>query len=341
MLVGNNWIILGRCPDEFGTTETDLTFLLKRAILCHLSASPDCPAGIIRQAGITVNLEWMERPLARDRTALIAYLIIVALLALLSYPAWVWLVRSWTTNPYYSHGFLIPPIVALLSWRQWRHLVAEPRQGNTLLGIAATVISLVTIVWAMRWQNYFVAALALVFLIIGILLYLEGWQRLRHWLFPLLFLAFMVPLPFVDLASPWLESFTAQAATTLAQLIGIPAAHSGGEIVLPNTTIVVGAPCSGLRSLVTMVTVGVGWVYLVEGKLAAKGLMLASVIPLVIVSNILRIAILLAVAVLFGEEPALTYYHDWSSPILFLMALALLLGLGKALGCSRIRDDIF
>jgi exosortase len=245
------------------------------------------------------------------------------------------------TNPYYSHGFLIPPIVALLAWRQWRHLAAEPRQGNTWLGIAATAASLTTIVWALRWQNHFVAALALSLLLIGILLYLEGWQRLRHWLFPLLFLAFMVPLPFVDLASPWLESFTAQAATTLAQLAGIPAAHSGGEIALPNTTIVVGAPCSGLRSLVTMVTVGVGWVYLVEGKLAAKSLMLAAVIPLVMISNVLRIAILLAVAVLFGEEPALTYYHDWSSPILFLMALALLLVLGKILGCSQIRDDIF
>ncbi|MGD8737788.1 MAG: archaeosortase/exosortase family protein, partial [Anaerolineae bacterium] len=73
----------------------------------------------------------------------------------------------------------------------------------------------------------------------------------------------------------------------------------------------------------------------------AKAALLLAIVPLVALSNVLRIAILLVVAVVFGQEVALSYYHDWSSPILFLMALGLLLVLGKVLGCSRIRDDIF
>jgi exosortase/archaeosortase family protein len=90
-----------------------------------------------------------------------------------------------------------------------------------------------------------------------------------------------------------------------------------------------------------MVTIGVGWVYLVEGRPIAKGLMLVAILPLVAFSNVLRIAILLGVADTVGEEAALSYYHDWSSPVLFLVALALLLLLGSLLRCSRIRDDIF
>ncbi len=271
----------------------------------------------------------------------VSYPLIAGLLLLLAYPALVWLVRSWSSNPYYSHGFLVPPIAAFLAWRQWQHLKAEPRGGQMWPGLALAVASLAGIVWAMRWQNYFVASLILVALLVGILLYLEGWPRLRHWLFPLLFLAFMVPLPFIDLASPWLEAFTANSATSLVRLAGIEAVQQGGEIALPGTTVVVGAPCSGLRSLVAMVTVAVGWIYVVEGRLWAKGLMVAAVVPLVALSNVLRIAVLLAVAQFFGEEAALTYYHDWSSPILFLMALGLLLVLGKVLGCSRVRKDIF
>jgi exosortase len=271
----------------------------------------------------------------------VAYVIIAGALLLLFYPALIWLVRSWLSNPYYTHGFLIPPIAALLAWRQWRHLRAAPRRGETWPGLLVTVAGLATVVWAMRWQSYFVAALALVALLVGILLYLEGWPRLRYWFFPLLFLAFMVPLPFVDLASPWLESFTAESATAMARLFGISAAHQGGEIALANTTITVGAPCSGLRSLVAMITVSVGWVYLVQGRPAAKALMLVAVVPLVIFSNVLRITILLVVADLFGEEIALSYYHDWSSPLLFMMALGLLLVLGKMLGCSQIREDMF
>jgi exosortase len=279
--------------------------------------------------------------MTRDRMTWIAYTLIVALLLLLAYPTLIWLVRSWLSNPYYSHGFLIPPIAAILAWRQWRRVSAEARHGATAAGLLVTTLSLAAVVWFLRWQNHFLTALALVGLLIGILLYLEGWSRVRHWLFPLLFLAFMVPLPFVDRASPWFESFTAQAATALARLIGVSAVQQGGEIALSNTTIVVGAPCSGLRSLVTMVTVAIGWIYLVEGRLAAKALMLAAIIPLVLLSNVLRIALLLGIASTFGDEPALTYYHDWSGPILFLMVLGLLLALGKVLGCSRVRDDIF
>lgn len=279
--------------------------------------------------------------MARDKTAPIAYAIIASLLLVLAYPTLVWLVRSWLGNPYYSHGFLVPPIAALLAWRQWRHLVAEPRQAGTWPGIVIMVLGLAMVVWTMDWQNYFGAALGLVTLLLGILLYLEGWPRARHWFFPLLFLVLMVPLPFVDFASPWLEAFTARSATTLAGFAGIAALQQGGEITLPNGTLAVGAPCSGLRSLVAMTTLLVCWVYLVQGRLVAKALLLAASVPLVALSNVLRITILLVVAVVFGQEAALSYYHDWSSPLLFLVAVGLLLVLGKVLGCSRVRDDIF
>ena len=279
--------------------------------------------------------------MVKDRRPLIPYGVIGVLLILLFYPVLIWLVKSWLNNPYYTHGFLVVPLCALLAWRQWRYVRAEPRQGGTWIGLILTVASLAAVVWAMRWQDYVIAAFGLVALLTGMLLFLEGWARVRHWLFPLLFLAFMVPLPFVDLASPWLESFTAKYSTGLAQLVGIPAVQQGGEISLPGTTLIVGAPCSGLRSLVTMVTVAVGWVYLVKGRPGAKALMLLAIVPIVILANVLRVALLLVVAVLVNVQVALSYYHDWASPVLFLMALGLLLVLGKVLGCSQVRDDIF
>jgi exosortase len=151
----------------------------------------------------------------------------------------------------------------------------------------------------------------------------------------------MVPLPFIDRASPWLASFAAELATRLAGLVGIQAAHLGGEIALPTTSITVGAPCSGLRSLVAMGTIGTAWVFVIDGKILSKAAMLVAIVPIVLLSNVLRITILLVVAVLAGEEIALSYYHDWSSPVLFLLALGFLLLLGKVLGCSQVRRDLF
>ena len=272
---------------------------------------------------------------------MIAYMIIAGLLGLLLYPVGGWLVRSWLVNPYYTHGFLIPVFAAVVAWRQWRRVKEEPRRGETWAGLGLAGVSLAVVLWAMRWQDYAVAALAVVPLLAGILLYLEGWPRLKPWLFPLLFLALMVPLPAVDRLSPWMASFTARWAVGLARLVGVAAVQQGGEITLGGGSIVVGAPCSGLRSMVTITTLGVAWLYIVEGRLVAKLALLASLLPLVAAANVVRIAGLLAVAALFGHDVALTYYHDWSGLLFFLLAVGSMLGLGKVLGCAQVRDDIW
>ncbi|MBN1660590.1 MAG: exosortase/archaeosortase family protein [Anaerolineae bacterium] len=280
-------------------------------------------------------------PPGRDWTRSLAYATIAILLGLLFYPVVRWLVRSWLVNPYYSHGFLVPPIAAFFAWRQWPHVAREPRQGSTWPGLILATGGLAAAVWATSWQNYAVAALAIVPLLAGILLYLEGWARLKLWLFPILFLALMVPLPVVDRLSPWMESFTAARAVSLARLLGITAIQQGGEISLPGTAIVVGAPCSGLRSLVTILTVGALWVYLVQGPWLTRLALVGTLVPLVVAANIVRIGSLLAIAAHLGQEVALSYYHDWSGLAFFALVLGAMLILGKVLGCSQIRDDIW
>jgi exosortase len=277
----------------------------------------------------------------KGRPGAVAYAAIAGLLGLLLYPAGGWLVRSWLVNPYYSHGFMIAPFAALVAWRQWRQVASAPRQGGAWAGLGLAAASLAGIVWAQRWQDYALAALATVPLLAGILLYLEGWPRLRPWLFPLLFLALMVPLPAIDRLSPWMESFTARWATGLARLVGVAAVQQGGEITLAGGSIVVGAPCSGLRSMVAITTLGVAWVYLVEGRWTAKVVLLLALLPLVAAANVVRVAGLLAVAAVWGHDVALTYYHDWSGVVLFLLAVLGMLGLGKVLGCAQVRDDIW
>ena len=87
----------------------------------------------------------------KERTPLIPYGVNSILLILLFYPVLIWLVKSWLNNPYYTHGFLIVPLSALLVWRQWRYVVDEPREGGTWIGLILTVASLAAVVWATRW----------------------------------------------------------------------------------------------------------------------------------------------------------------------------------------------
>ena len=175
----------------------------------------------------SVDAQSMARP-AGDGQRIVAYAAIAALLALLLYPVARWLVTSWLVNPYYSHGFLIPPMAAFFAWRQWPRVAREPRRGETWPGLALAVPGLAAVVWATRWQNHVVAALAVVPLLAGIFLFLEGRARLRPWLFPLLFAALMVPLPIVDRLAPWMEAFTAHGAATVAHLLGLQVVNREG-----------------------------------------------------------------------------------------------------------------
>ena len=95
----------------------------------------------------------MARP-AGDRGRIAAYAAIAALLGLLLYPVAGWLVRSWLVNPYYSHGFLIPPIAAFFAWRQWPRVAREPRRGETWPGLALAVAGLAAVVWATQFFSY-------------------------------------------------------------------------------------------------------------------------------------------------------------------------------------------
>ena len=79
-----------------------------------------------------------EKGLApRSIAAIVA---VVALVVLVYHQTLVTMWRTWQTNPNYSHGYLIPPVVAFLLWRERRRFL-EARErvskfGLVLIGIA-------------------------------------------------------------------------------------------------------------------------------------------------------------------------------------------------------------
>jgi len=265
--------------------------------------------------------------------------IILGLIALLFSSTFAWLVYNWINNSYYSHGFLVPLISAFFLWRRRDAFARHNRESNAL-GLVALAISLVAFLIAQVWQAYHLSALALIVLLVGLALYFLGERAARRIAFPLAFLLFMIPIPFINRLSPALESFTATASTGAVGLLGIPAANLGSQIELQNSSFVVGAACSGLNSMVALATLVVVFIYILEGSHRAKLVLLGLAIPIAIVANIFRVSALLVIAHLFGAEAGMKYFHDYSSPVLFLLAFALLILVSRLMGCAEIRRDI-
>ena len=265
--------------------------------------------------------------------------IILGLIALLFSSTFAWLVYNWINNSYYSHGFLVPLISAFFLWRRRDAFARHNRESNAL-GLVALAISLVAFLIAQVWQAYHLSALALIVLLVGLALYFLGESAARRIAFPLAFLLFMIPIPFINRLSPALESFTATASTGAVGLLGIPAVNLGSQIELQNSSFVVGAACSGLNSMVALATLVVVFIYILEGSNRAKLLLLGLAIPIAIVANIFRVSALLVIAHFFGAEAGMKYFHDYSSPVLFLLAFTLLILVSRLVGCSEIRRDI-
>ncbi len=281
--------------------------------------------------------------------------LLVGLWLALGYPVSRWLAGEWLGNDYYSHGPLVPLVAAFFAWRLWvsrpvglpqtPFVGAHPRgrPGGQVQGLPllAVVMVLGAYLYALWRQAYFVAALALIALVTALAWYLLGPALVRRMAFPVAFLAFMVPLPFVEPLSVPLAQFTGAVAGASLRLFGVPVTVNGAQVSLPGAQLVVGAACSGLRSVVALLTLVAVWVFIVQGSRWARLVLALSSLPIAAMGNILRVASLLVVANAWGTDIAFRYYHNYSGFVFFFAALASLLLFSWVAGCRSIRADIW
>ncbi|HEX7447963.1 MAG TPA: exosortase/archaeosortase family protein [Pirellulales bacterium] len=247
-------------------------------------------------------------------------------LAWLLGPSLYELVIRWSSDPAYSHGFLVPVFaVYLLVRRRGMAGVSSPAVawGLGLLGIGALLEIAAGVVMVRTLAHY-----SLPFFAAGICLVFCGWHCLK-WAWPsIVFLFFMVPLPgpLGDLLSHPLQRVATKVATYVVQLIGVPAIAEGNVIVLSEARLGVAEACSGLRMLVSFVTFAVAVVFLVDRKPWEKAVVLLSAVPIAIIANVTRITVTAALYEWVSSELAEAVFHDLAGWLMMPLALALLAG---------------
>lgn len=270
------------------------------------------------------------------RTDTLLYLLIALLGALVLLPTLRWLANEWWSNDYYSHGVLVPLISAYFAWRLLPRVERHPSNLGLFLLVAALAVYLI----ALFQRAYFIASFGMIGLFAGLAWYLLGGQALKRLAFPLAFLVFMVPLPFVEASSVPMALFTGQLSSGIMQALGMDVIVDGSMVTLPNANLVVGAQCSGLRSIVSLFTLVAVFTYIVEGAPSRKLLLALSAIPIAVLGNVFRVSTLLWVADRWGVDAGFKYYHDYSGIFFFLFAFVCLLLLARLLNCREIRADL-
>jgi exosortase len=257
-------------------------------------------------------------------TARVSCLIAVALLWSF-WPTLVHLFGEWVHDPQYSHGLLVPAFSGVLLWvRRDRFPVRAtpaPMAGLALLAIgsAARVFS------GFMYVDWLESA-SLLPCILGVILTFGGWPTLRWAAAPVLFLIFMIPMPYrttIWLGFP-LQQLATTASTYVLQTLGQPAIAEGNTIWIRDFQLSIVKACSGLSMLVTFVTFATAVCLVVDKPISDKLLILLSAIPIALVANIIRIVVTGLMFLHVSEERAQTVFHDAAGWIMMPLALAFL-----------------
>lgn len=257
--------------------------------------------------------------------------IVIALLVLLYIPTGHWLFDSWLSNPYYTHGFLIPAVSGFIIWRKRRELIlAKP------LNIGVVVLAVGALIYIMGSLQDIRSLTAFSFLIVlsGLILYFYGTKAMRSLAFPLAFLVFMIPPPFLDKWGFYLQFTSLHSSATLLDWMGFSVTTNGTEIALSGATFTIGIPCSGMNTLIALLALSAVFTYILSGPIYKRAILFVIAFPIAILANILRIVSIILVAHYYNAKFATGFFHDISSPLFFLIAFLFIVLLSRLLGCK-------
>src|SRR5262249_24766058 len=168
--------------------------------------------------------------------------------------------------------------------------------------------------------------LSLVPTVAGLVL-LVGGRAAWRWAWPaVLFLGFMIPLPyFVAVAmSGTLQRIATVTSTFVLQTVGLPALAEGNVILINDNQIGIVAACSGLRMLVVFFALAAAVVLLTQRHWIDKIIIIVSAVPIALIANILRVT---ATGIMYDagySEMASHFFHDVAGYFMMPLALGLL-----------------
>lgn len=242
------------------------------------------------------------------------------------------LVSDWYHDDNYSHGFLIVPLALYFVWER-REKLRSISVAPSGLGLVVVLGSVGVLIAGILGSELFLTRISILGTLIGVTLFLGGWGYLRALVFPLAFLLLMIPIPaiiFNQIAFP-LQLLASQFGESAMGLANVPVLREGNVLILANTTLEVAEACSGIRSLVSLLTLAIVLGYFSDPRGWVRTLVALSSVPVAIVTNGFRVAGTGIAAHRFGAAAAEGFFHEFSGWLVFLAAFVLMLAVQRAI----------
>lgn len=251
-------------------------------------------------------------------------LLLVAGLLALFLPTYIDLAKGPWTDPHESHGPFILAIAVGAAFAR-RNLFLSARGSEVLLGIPLMLIGLLFYVLGRSQEFLVFETLAQLPVMAGAILCLKGRQGLRAFWFPLVFLIFTVAWPgwLIDALTLPLKQMATNFTVDMLFDLGYPISSTGVIITVGRYQLLVADACSGLNTIISLLSVGVLYLYMIRRSGVVWNLTILIAMPFIaLIANILRVAALTLITYHFGQAAGESFIHDFTGLFLFGVALA-------------------
>ncbi|HEY8902855.1 MAG TPA: exosortase/archaeosortase family protein [Chthoniobacterales bacterium] len=258
----------------------------------------------------------------------------------------VWIM--WNRFPDFQYGMLVPFILGFIIYRQRDELAALPVTGWAW-GWVPVLLTL-ALFWAgRRVDNQYLGFFSFQILSAALVLWLLGWKWLRALAFPLGFLIFAWPMPFLDnMVTFPLRMLMATQSVAVLNLLGVPAIQEGSGILSAGNAqfqfapgqlfqVDVADPCSGIHSLYALIMLSAIYAHFALRSSWKKGFLVLSAIPLAVFGNLVRIFLLTISIIMLGAPTAIgtlkdpSWIHEGAGYLVFVVAVGGMIGVASLL----------
>lgn len=267
------------------------------------------------------ELSWEIKPASVMKGILYGLMI-----AMIYQSALRWLILHDWAQEDYSYCYFIPLILIYLLWDKKKELSSIPA-APSCKGLIPLVTGLI-LFWVGELSGEFYSLYVSLWLaVIGLCWLHMGWKKMKVIIFPLGFSLAMFPLPnfFMANTSLRLKLISSKIGVFFMHLAGMSAYREGNIIDLGFAQLQVVDACSGLRYLIPLIVLSILVAYYMKDPIWKKIMIIASSVPLSIVTNSLRIALTGILYKYFGEKIATGFFHDFSGWFIFMTSFGILL----------------
>ena len=251
-------------------------------------------------------------------------------------------------------GPFLAPLVRRLSGRIpnfiRRPVLALSPRGDLagVAGLALMLLCLAAEVLSVLWiHNWWLAQVAMVGLLFGLVLYLAGPGVIRVTWLPILFLLFAMPIPdlvYARVAVP-LQNLAAKGAVVALRVAGVDIYSTASNLQLISREghthgLTVAEACSGMRMLMAFLALGVAMAYLDDKPVWQRAILVVLAVPIAVFCNVLRVSITCWMFYIDKPELGQDFMHTFTGILMLIPAFLLLWALAWILRNLFVADDL-